>query len=193
MTQNEYITAAKLFIKLYPREEFPLRMSKMALPKIEGLTKNMLLAKHSPFKEPFSVIILRLFQSGICDHFMLLKTSINFHRNPNVRTAEQDWNQIISMDILKLIFRVLFIFGFLFPTLVFALECFEVSLNRPTYKCNINAKQLGRKIPFISIIQSTLLTCFCFIYISYYHPGTSGISYSEFIRILTLFSILKAL
>lgn len=110
MTQNQYLILAKTFFRLYSHYDFPLRISRKALsgPFKRGV-KSIALRKFSPLIEPFSVVLLRIYQSGICQHFGIIPSSIDFSVNPNIRTNEQDWSQIITLDIVKIFFPAMFI------------------------------------------------------------------------------------
>ena len=128
MTQNQFIALAKTFIRIDGGGNFPLRMSKQILSgwEKEGV-KNVYLRKNSPLVEPLSVAILRIFQSGICQHFRIIQTSIDFAVNPNVRTAEKDWSQIITLDLTK-IFFVAMLISYIFGIFILTAENHSTSL-----------------------------------------------------------------
>ena len=205
MKQNQYTYIAKSFIELYPKETFPLKISKQALYGLRNERfKNIILKKESPLVETFSLTLLRIFQTGICDHFGLTQTSIDFTRNPNIRTAEQDWNQIITLDIAKVFFIILLISGFLLPSIVLLpLEVFSatkyatiliISLKQLSISCNFNIEEKGRRIPIISIVQCVILAGFCFLFLTYHYKGISGgLAYCEYTVIcLVTFSNVKS-
>ena len=194
MTQNQYTSVAKLFIELFPNDTFPLRISKQALLGLrqEG-HKNIMLLKESPLVETFSVTLLRLFQTGIGEHFGFIKTSIDFSRNPNIRTDEQDWKQIITLDITKVFFLFSITSGYFTLILILPMEYysstkFAIILRtslKPSLMCIDKTKDKGRKIPLISIVQCIILSFLCFGYLTYNYNGISGgISYCESMKIL---------
>ena len=178
LTQNQYITLAKTFIKLYPREEFPLRISKQALTAshIRGM-KNIYLRKFSPLAEPLSVAILRIFQSGICQYFRIIQTSTDFSINPNIRTAEKDWSQIITLELIKTFFIAMLIL-YLIGTVIGVTEKYSTKLVMWIFKSNLkNSRHLNfqhlakvkSKSRIISIV-GFFLTGVCFTLLAPLYP-----------------------
>ena len=126
MSKSQFVTMAYQFIKLQPNGTFPLRLSRQILsgPSREGM-QNIMLRKHSPLIELFSMVILRIIQSGICEHYGAINAAVDFSVNPNIRTAEQDWNQTITLDIARMFYTFLLL-AHTFAMVVLCLEKFQI-------------------------------------------------------------------
>lgn len=156
MFLNQYISLAKTFIDLNPETDFPLRISKQALSgsQIRGM-KNIHLRKYSPLAEPLSETILRIFQSGICQHFSVIQTLIDFSVNPNIRTAEKDWSQIINLAIVK-IFFVTMLITYLIGLFELMVELYWVKYGSPFSKCGKSSKKGMKYFSFGGVLLISL-------------------------------------
>ena len=168
MTQNKFTKLGKTFVKLHPNDYFPLRLSKESLSghNLKGI-KNIMLRKYSPLTEVFSSVLLRIFQSGICEHYGMIQTAVDFSVNPNVRTDEQDWRQIITLEIMQSIFAAMII-AFLFTNLVFALELismtkFCINMSESVHIRHVISKPKAKRITQIIAVTCILVSIFMFI------------------------------
>ena len=85
----------------------------------------MAVRKHSPLFEPLNSVGLKLAQSGILTYFERIHYyPIDFTINPNVRTASQDFNQIINLNLVGTFFEFLIVCYFI-SLFAFALERFK--------------------------------------------------------------------
>lgn len=168
LTPNQFTMLARFFVTLNPNNIFPLRLSrhKLAGPKMEEV-KNMILRRNSPLMEPFSLALLRIFQTGICEHFGTIQTSIDFSVNPNIRTEAQDWSQIITLAIVKVFFAVMLL-SYVFAIFILYLEYLSYTspnVNNYHNLClhdQVLQQKIKKRTPLVSI-SGFALSCFCFL------------------------------
>ena len=174
MTRNQYTFLATVYARLFPEDFFPLKISRHILTgSAMERVKNIIMRKNSPLQELFSIIILQISQSGICTHFARVQTSIDFHINPNIRSAEEDWSQIITLNIAKVFFSVL-LTAYLFAIVALTLE--SSSLKSHLRTCGMSARDsiraVKRKHWYIAFI-GTILSLICFVCLSF---GSNAVS-----------------